>query len=397
VKANRGAAGVDQQSLEEFAENLRGNLYKIWNRMSSGTYFPPPVRTVMIPKAQGGERPLGIPTVADRIAQTVVKMALEPLVEPSFHQDSYAYRPGKSALDAVSTARRRCWETSWVLDLDVRGFFDNLDHQLVLKAVRHYTDCRWILLYVERWLKAPAQQPDGRLVVRDKGSPQGGVISPLLANLFMHFAFDKWMDRTHPGVAFERYADDVIVHCVSEARANELLDSIARRLGECRLELHPEKTKIVYCKDAHRCGRYAQEKFDFLGYTFRPRLVRTQRGDYFVSFSPGVSRQAATAMRQQMRRWRLHRRTQDSVDEIARAINPIIRGWIQYYGRFCKSALRPVFDHLNRYLRWWAAKKYKRTRGRNGRANQWLGRLVRRDPNMFAHWPALHLWPSMAG
>jgi RNA-directed DNA polymerase len=394
VKSNKGAAGVDDESLEDFERDLKNSLYKIWNRMSSGSYFPPPVRTVMIPKGKGGQRPLGIPTVSDRVAQTVVKMYLEPLVEPHFHPDSYGYRPGKSALDAVAAARKRCWRYNWVLDLDVRGFFDNLDHGLILKAVRHYTDCRWVLLYIERWLTAPAQHSDGSLVERDKGSPQGGVVSPLLANIFMHFAFDKWMQRTHPGVPFERYADDVIAHCRTEAAARDLWRSIAQRLAECGLELHPQKTKIVYCKDDDRRGDSTHERFTFLGYEFRPRRSKNRWGKYFVNFVPAVSNDAAKAMRQAMRRWRLHLRSDKAIDDLARMFNPIICGWIQYYGRFYKSALHSVFRHLNQLLRWWAMRKYKRFRGHRRRAEHWLGRLAQREPILFAHWRLLGLRPA---
>jgi RNA-directed DNA polymerase len=249
VKANQGAAGVDSESIEAFEQDLKNNLYQIWNRMSSGTYFPPPVRTVAIPKKDGGERRLGIPTVSDRIAQTVAKLYLEPLGEPSFHPDSYGYRPRKSALDAVGTTRQRCWRYAWVIDLDIRGFFDNLDHELVLRAVGKYTQCPWILLYLKRWLEAPAQLEDGTLVPRAKGTPQGGVVSPLVANIFLHLAFDDWMRRVHPGVPFERYADDIVAHCGTETQAQQVLESIRHRLAQCRLEVHPGKTRIVYCRD----------------------------------------------------------------------------------------------------------------------------------------------------
>ena len=274
VKANHGAAGVDGESLAAFEKDLKNNLYKIWNRMSSGSYFPPPVRVVEIPKASGGLRLLGIPTVGDRVAQMVVKMHLEPLVEPHFHPDSYGYRPGKSALDAVATARQRCWRYGWVIDLDIRGFFDNLDWELVLKAVRHHVQAPWILLYIERWLKAPAQKQDGSQEARTKGSPQGAVISPLLANLFLHYAFDAWMQRTYPDIPFERYADDVIIHATSQAQAEQVLAAVRQRLRECRLELHPEKTRIVYCPDSDRKGQHEHIQFDFLGYTFRPRRAK---------------------------------------------------------------------------------------------------------------------------
>jgi len=394
VKANHGAAGVDSESIEGFEKNLKNNLYKIWNRMSSGTYFPPPVRSVGIPKRDGGERRLGIPTVADRVAQTVVKEYLEPMVEPHFHPDSYGYRPGKSAHDAVGAARQRCWRYNWVIDLDIRGFFDNLDHELVLRAVGRYTQCRWILLYVKRWLEAPVQREDGSLVPRTKGTPQGGVISPLLANIFLHLAFDDWMRRTHPGVPFERYADDSVVHCTTEEQAQRILESIERRLRQCRLEVHPQKTRIIYCKDDDRTGVYPHEGFTFLGYTFRPRRAKNRWGRYFITFSPAVSPEAATAMRQEMRRWRLHLRSDKAIDDLAHMWNPILRGWIQYFGRFYRSALYPVFRHLNGLLVRWAMRKYKRLRRHRRRAEHWLGGVARREPRLFAHWHLLGVRPA---
>lgn len=394
VKVNKGAAGVDSKSIEAFERDLKNNLYKIWNRMSSGTYFPPPVRTVAIPKKDGGERRLGIPTVADRIAQTVVKMYLEPLVEPSFHPDSYGYRPRKSALDAVASARQRCWRYAWVIDLDIRGFFDNLDHNLVLRAVRKYTQCLWILLYIKRWLEAPAQLEDGTMVPRTKGTPQGGVVSPLLANIFLHLAFDEWMRRTHPDVPFERYADDIAAHCRTQEQAQQILESIRSRLAQCRLEVHSAKTRIVYCKDDDRPGGYPQERFDFLGYTFRPRRSKNRWGKCFVNFTPAVSTDATTKMRQEMRRWRLHLRSDKAIADLARMWNPVLRGWIQYYGRFYKSALYPVFRHFNGLLVRWAMRKYKRLRRHRRRAEHWLGGLARREPGMFAHWFLLGLRPA---
>ena len=386
VKANRGAAGVDEISITEFEKDMKNNLYKLWNRMSSGSYFPPPVRSVEIPKSSGGQRVLGIPTVADRIAQTVVKMYLEPKLEPHFHRDSYGYRPGKSAVQAVGVARERCWRYDWVLDMDIQGCFDNLDHELLMRAVRRHTDCRWMLLYIERWLKAPAQQPDGALVQREKGTPQGGVISPLLANLFLHYAFDEWMRRNSPYVPFERYADDAIVHCKSEKQARWLKEAIGKRMAECKLELHPEKTKIVYCKDVDRRGNYPREKFDFLGYTFRPRRSKNRWGKYFVNFTPAVSDKAAREMRRTMRGWRLHLRSDKTLEDISRMFNPILRGWINYYGRYYRSALYPTFRVLDRTLVRWATRKYKRLRGHPRRATHWLGRIARREPYLFAHW-----------
>jgi len=394
VKANRGAAGVDSESIEMFERKLKNNLYKIWNRMSSGTYFPPPVRTVEIPKKDGGERRLGIPTVSDRIAQTVVKMYLEPLVEPSFHPDSYGYRPGRSAVAALAVARQRCWRYDWVIDLDIRGFFDNLDHALLMHAVGKYTQCPWILLYVERWLKAPAQMKDGSLVPRTKGTPQGGVASPLLANIFLHLAFDDWMRSEHPDVPFERYADDVVAHCKTEEQARQVLESIKRRLHRCRLEVHPEKTRIIYCKDDDRRGTYPEEKFTFLGYTFRPRRSQNRWGKFFINFTPAVSNEATTKMQQQMRRWQIDLRSDKAIDDLARMWNPVLRGWIQYFGRFYKSALYPVFRHFNGLLVRWAMRKYKRLRRHRRRAEHWLGGVARRAPRLFAHWQLLGLKPA---
>jgi RNA-directed DNA polymerase len=387
VRANRGAAGVDQQSLDDFEKGLKGNLYKIWNRMSSGSYFPPPVRRVEIPKGQGGTRPLGIPTVSDRIAQMVVKLMLEPHLEPHFHPDSYGYRPGKSALQAVGVARQRCWKRDWVIDLDIKGFFDNLDHELLLRAVRHHTDVPWIILYVQRWLIAPVQLPDGTLEERTKGSPQGSVISPLLANLFLHYAFDDWMRRNHPGVLFERYADDVIVHAASRHQAEALLESIRDRIRQCCLEIHPDKTKIVYCSDSDRRGRYEHIKFDFLGYTFRPRRARNRWGKHFVSFLPAVSRKAANKIRATIRGWRLGAtRNNQTLNEIAQFVNPFVRGWVNYYGRYYRSALSPVLRHLERSLVYWVRRKYKRLQRHQRNATHWLGRVARRDPNLFVLW-----------
>jgi RNA-directed DNA polymerase len=285
----------------DFEADLSNNLYKLWNRLSSGSYFSPPVRRVDIPKGDGRTRPLGIPTVADRVAQMVVKRYLEPLVEPYLHQDSYGYRPGKSALDAVGVARQRCWRYGWVLDLDIKAFFDSIDTDLLMRAVRRHTSCVWVLLYIERWLRAPVQMADGSLVVRERGTPQGGVVSPLLANLFLHYGFDMWMRRNHPDIPFERYADDAICHCSGEAQAGELRASLERRFAECGLTLHPEKTKIVFCKDDDRRGGYPDQKFYFLGYTFRPRLSKRRRGTVGVSFSPAASDKALKAIRQTVR------------------------------------------------------------------------------------------------
>lgn len=386
VKANKGAAGVDEQSIEEFERDLKGNLFKLWNRLSSGSYFPPPVRAVEIPKRDGGVRVLGVPTVADRIAQTVVRLYLEPEVEPMFHLDSYGYRPGRSALDAVGVCRKRCWRQDWVLDLDVRSFFDSVPHDLVLRAVAHHTDRAWIVLYVQRWLKAPLRRRDGSLAERDRGTPQGSAISPLLANMFLHYAFDAWMAREHPAVQFERYCDDVIVHAPSEHAARQLRAQIAGRLADCGLALNERKTRIVYCKDADRRGSHEHMSFDFLGYTFRPRRARSRFGNYFLSFLPAVAGQEATRMRHELRRRRLHRRSDKTLTDLAGILNPVIQGQINYYGRFYPSALHPTFRHHNDMLVRWAMRKYKRLRRRPARARRFLAAVARRQPNLFAHW-----------
>jgi RNA-directed DNA polymerase len=387
VKANRGAAGVDGESLAAFEKDLKGNLYKVWNRMSSGSYFPPPVRLVEIPKDNGGTRPLGIPTVADRVAQTVVKMVLEPVVDPHFHPDSYGYRPGKSALDAVGTARQRCWGADWVIDLDIKGFFDSISHDLVERAVAHHTDIPWVRLYIARWLRAPVQRPDGTLDERTKGTPQGGVISPLLANLFLHYAFDRWMQRTYPPVQFERYADDAIVHCRSEQQARVVLDAIRGRFLQCGLELHPTKTRIVYCKDAGRPRDYEHVAFDFLGYTFQPRRAKNRRGNFFVSFLPAMSAKAAKRVRQTIREWRMaSTRNNQRLEDLARLVNPAVRGWLHYYGRFYRSKCVDVLRHLNEALGRWAQRKYKRLRRRKRASMHWLGRIARRDSKLFVLW-----------
>jgi group II intron reverse transcriptase/maturase len=388
VRANQGAAGVDGQTIEEFEADLKNNLYRIWNRMSSGSYFPPPVRRVEIPK-DVGTRPIGIATVADRVAQTVVKRRIEPELEKCFHPDSYGYRPGKSAKDALGVARKRCWRYNWVLDLDIKAFFDSIDWKLLLRAVRMHIDTPWVLLYIERWLKAPVQLPDGTLVNPEKGTPQGSVVSPILANLFLHHAFDSWMKKHCPYIPFERYADDIICHCKTEAQALWLKDALKRRFALCKLALHPDKTKIVYCKDDDRTGGYPEEKFDFLGYTFMARRSKNRWGKYFVNFCPAVSTKAAKEIRHVMRQWALHNRSDKSLDDLAGMFNPVLRGWIAYYGSFYKSAMYPTLRHFDRILVRWARRKYKRLEGHKRKAEAWLRAIARRQPGLFAHWPLL--------
>ncbi len=385
VKANQGAAGIDNESLEAFEEDLRNNLYKIWNRMSSGSYFPPAVKGVEIPKKSGGKRLLGVPTVADRVAQMVVKIYFEPQVEPHFHPDSYGYRPGKSAVDALAVTRQRCWKRDWVLEFDIKGLFDNIDHGLLMKAVRKHTDSPWVILYIQRWLTASFQMPDGTVKERKKGTPQGGVISPVLANLFLHYAFDRWMARNHPDKPFARYADDGVAHCRSIQEARKLLEDLEERFAACGLELHPSKTRIVYCKDDDRRGDYPETAFDFLGYTFRPRRSKNRYGKVFINFTPAVSNQAKKAMCQTIRAWRMQLKSDKTLEDLTRMFNPVIRGWVNYYGRFYKSELYPVLRHMNRALVRWVQRKHKKLRHQR-RATRWLGKIAGREPGLFTHW-----------
>jgi group II intron reverse transcriptase/maturase len=386
VKANKGAPGVDGCSIEDFEKDLKNNLYKIWNRMSSGSYFPLAVRAVEIPKSQGGgTRILGVPTVADRVAQTVVARRLEAKVEPIFHSDSYGYRPGRSALHAVEACRQRCWKTNWVIDLDIQKFFDSVPWDLVVKAVQANTDLPWVVLYVKRWLEAPLQLPDGALQQRGRGTPQGSSVSPVLANLFLHYAFDAWMARTFPTIQFERYVDDAVVHCVSKAQAVMVAKSIGNRMVEVGLRLHPDKTKIVYCKDGNRRDSYEHTAFTFLGYTFRARGARTRTGKVFTSFGPAISKEALKRISVTVRRWRLDRKTGQTLAELARWINPIVRGWMQYYGRFNPSALYRVLQRINTYLMRFLRNKFKRVRSFKKAKAGWQ-RIISQYPRTFAHW-----------
>jgi RNA-directed DNA polymerase len=387
VKANKGAAGVDGVTIEQYEQDLKNNLFKLWNRLSSGSYFPPPVKAVPIPKAgDKGVRVLGVPTVDDRIAQTAAAMVLEREVEPVFHPDSYGYRPGRSALDAVGRCRERCWKSDWVVDLDIRAFFDSVDHALMLKAVERHTDQKWILLYVKRWLVAPLCQQDGTLTTRDRGTPQGSSISPVLANLYLHYAFDMWLVREFPAVTFERYCDDAVIHCGSEVQARQVRDALAARLAQVGLELHPDKTRIVYCKDADRRGDHEVTSFTFLGYTFRPRLAKNRWGTHFVNFLPAVSRDAVVAMGREIRSWHIARRSDKSLKDLALMFNSIVQGWINYYGRFYKSMLYPLLRRINEHLVRWAMRKYKRLRRREKRASELMAEASRRSPRLFAHW-----------
>ena len=387
VKSNAGSAGVDRQTIEQFDSDLRRNLYKLWNRMSSGSYFPPPVRAVSIPKKTGGQRILGVPTVADRVAQMVVKQLIEPDLEPIFLADSYGYRPRKSALDAVGVTRKRCWKYDWVLEFDIKGLFDNIDHELLLRAVRKHVTCKWALLYIERWLTAPMEHDDGMKAERTRGTPQGGVVSPILANLFLHYTFDLWMTRLHPDLPWCRYADDGMVHCRNEQEALALKTELQARLAECRLEMHPTKTRIVYCKDGNRKGKYPNMQFDFLGYGFRPRLVRRSSDNtLFWGFNPAVSASALKAMRAAIWELNLRHRTDLPMDEIARQINPLLRGWIEYYGRYSPSALYPLLRYVNQMLLAWMMRKFKRFKAHKIRTSRFLQKLAQENAGLFVHW-----------
>ena len=386
VKANGGAGGVDDVSLSEYEEDLEGNLYKLWNRMSSGSYIPPPVKAVPIPKKSGGIRVLGVPTVSDRIAQTAVKLVLEPVLDPLFHPDSYVYRPGKSAHDALEITRKRCWKYDWVVEFDIRGLFDNIDHQLLMRAVRKHCENRWVLLYIERWLTAPLRAADGDLCERTRGTPQGGVVSPLLANLFLHYAFDVWMSRVMPRVPFCRYADDGLLHCRSQRQAKFVLKRVAARFRECGLEIHPGKTKIVYCQDVNRTGSYETVRFEFLGFEFRPRKAFDKYGRRYVNFLPAVSRSSLKAMHRRMRSWHVQLKNGASLSDLSRMFNPVLRGWMTYYGKFYASALYPIWRALNLWLTKWIMRKWKRFARHKRRAGHHLGRLARANQRLFVHW-----------
>jgi group II intron reverse transcriptase/maturase len=387
VKANRGVAGIDDESIEMFEADLSRNLYKLWNRMASGSYFPPPVKQVEIPKKQGGVRTLGVPTVADRIGQQIVKARIEGELEQLFHPDSYGYRPNKSTADAVAVTRERCWKYDWCVEFDIRRAFDELDHDLMRKAIAKHVKDPWCLLYIERWLTAPAVSVDGTPVQRTKGVPQGSVIGPLLMNLYMHYTFDAWMQREHPHNPFARYADDAVAHCQSECEARVLLAAIGERLKECKLELHPEKTGVVYCKDSNRRGNHLQIQFTFLGFTFRPRRATNRDGQTWTNFLPAVSGAATKRMYQTIRGWGIPRRTSVGLHVLARQYNTTLRGWLNYYGRFYRSAMQRVFDHFDRRLQCWARRKYRKLAGLR-RPQYWLQRIVQRHPRLFIHWLA---------
>lgn len=387
VRSKRGAPGVDGQTIKAFEQREDKELYKLWNRLSSGSHMADPVLGVEIPKADGSMRLLGVPTVRDRVAQTVVKQALEQELESVFDDSSYGYRPGRSAHDALREARTQCQRCDWVVDLDIEKFFDSLDHELLMKAVRHHTKSRWIMIYIERWIKAPMQLPDGSLVERTRGTPQGGVISPLLANLYLHYAFDHWVRTHHDHIAFERYADDIVCHCRSEREAKRFLQEVRERLEQCKLALHPDKTRIVYCQDSRRKGRYENRRFTFLSYDFHPCKVRLRNGRRLVRFSAEPSRGALKRMSEKVKGWQVHRRSGLNVEQLYEAYAPTLRGWIQYFSALNSGRLWSwVYRWQQRLVRWvmW---KFKGVRKR--KAVRWWHKLVRCYPHLEPLWNPL--------
>lgn len=387
VKANAGSAGIDQQSIAGFEINLRDNLYRLWNRMSSGSYFPKAVKRVVIPKKTGGERTLGVPTIEDRVAQTAAKIMLEQELEPYFHADSYGYRPGRSALDAVRITNERSRKYAFVIEFDIKALFDTIPWDKLMKAVHHHTKNKWVILYIERWLRAPMETLTGEQSERISGTPQGSPLSPLLANLFMHYAFDMWMQRRHPDNPWCRYADDGIIHCRNEQEAQALLAELEMRMMDCGIEIHPQKTQIVYCSDGKRREKYERRQFDFLGYTFRQRLVKNSKdGSLFLSFSPGMSARARKAICAEIRASNIRNRSELSLDDIAQVFNPKIRGWVNYYGRYHREELAPLLRHLNRTLVAWAMRKYNKLRRSKTRAGRFLIKICENNPELFEHW-----------
>lgn len=391
VQSNGGAAGADGVTLEAYSSNKVANLYKLWNRMASGSYMPQGVKGVEIPKQDGSKRLLGIPTVTDRIAQEVAKAELEPRMEKVFHGDSYGYRPNRSAHDAVSKCQERSREYQWVIDMDIEGFFDNIDHDLMMQVVRHYVSEKWILLYIQRWLTSPMLMPDGTTQARTKGTPQGGVISPLLANMFLHVVFDAWMQKHHANtkygsIRWERYADDIKVHCKTEKQAEHILAQIKKRMLVCKLKLHPDKTKIVYCKQSSRKGKNGNKCFNFLGFEFRPDSVQTPEGKRWLGYFARISRKAKKHIVSEIRKYKIHRSTGEKLTGIAQQLAPQLRGWINYFGAFRPYALQQVFSALNECLVRWCANKFKRYQGSKYKARQRLRKICKDYPNLFVHW-----------
>lgn len=388
VKSNQGSAGVDKQSLEEFQKDLSNNLYVLWNRLSSGSYMPKPVRSVSIPKSNGKKRVLGIPTVSDRIAQQVVKDYLEPRLEAQFQENSYGYRPLKSAHQAVTAVQENVRQYAWVIDMDIKSFFDEVDHELLMKAVERHVPEKWVKMYVRRWLESPAQQSDGTLIQKEgRGTPQGGVISPLLANLFLHYVLDKWLSKHYPGIAFVRYADDIVIHCQTETEAKQLQEAIRARLTECKLRLSEEKTKVVYCQNYRRPKRKDYgKKFDFLGFTFKPKTIASNRGGLFLGYGCAISQKSQTRIVEGWKQLNLHRRSDLTIQDIANLVNPQMLGIIRYYGKFKLLELTRLMRHFELRLVKWVLNKYKKFKGSYSAAYRWIKYLKRSYPTMFYYW-----------
>jgi group II intron reverse transcriptase/maturase len=388
VRSNQGRAGVDQLSMEEYDADRSQHLYKLWNRIASGSYFPPPVKEVEIPKKDGKVRKLGIPTISDRVAQMVIKDYLEPRFEQIFSPHSFGYRPGKNAHQALSAVRENVRMLDWAIDLDIKGFFDNIDHGKLMLALKKHVNEKWCLMYIERWLQTPVQTITGDLVAKHgKGTPQGGVISPLLANLFLHYAMDKWLEQTHSAVRYVRYADDAILHCKSKEQADYVLRNLNKRMRQCGLELHPEKTKLVYCRDYRRQGEYSNVKFDFLGYSFQPRTAKSKRnGELYLGYDCAISTSSKKRIAEKMRELDIQHLTHKSIVGVAQFLEPYIRGWINYYGKFRLWEMNTVFQLLRRRLVMWARKRYKRYKTSLNRAYGWLERVKEQYPTLFYQW-----------
>jgi len=388
VRSNQGSAGIDQLSMEEYDAERSKHLYKLWNRLASGSYFPPPVKEVEISRKDGKIRKLGIPTISDRVGQTVVKDYLEPRFEKLFSPHSYGYRPHKNAHQALEAVRQNCRKQDWVIDLDIKGFFDNIDHKKLMLAIGKHVPEQWAKMYIVRWLETPVQKESGELVSKQgKGTPQGGVISPLLANLFLHYVLDKWLETTDSQVKFERYADDAILHCNNQAHAGETLRKLQERTQTCGLELHPDKTKLVYCKDHRRKGNHPQVKFDFLGYSFQPRTTKSKKtGKLFLGYDCAISISSRKRIADTLEEMNLESQSFRSIVGIAHVLNPKIRGWVHYYGKYRGSELTKVFQLLRERLVRWARKRYKRYKTSLNKAYQWLDRIRKQFPYLFYHW-----------
>lgn len=387
VKSNGGSAGVDHQSLSEFDKVRSKELYKLWNRLSSGSYLAPKIKRVTIPKGNGSTRPLGIPTVGDRVAQQVVKAYLEPRLETVFVENSYGYRPNKGAHSAIKEVQNNVLNYSWVIDLDIKEFFENISHALLMKALRKHVSEKWVLMYIQRWLEAPVQLEDGTIKnPTGKGTPQGGVISPLLANLYLHYCTDKWLEKHYPNVKMVRYADDVIIHCGSYTLATQLLLALTNRLTECGLTAHPEKTRIVYCKKDKRNLTGHPVQFNFLGFSFQPIRNKLKSGGSFLQYDCKMSRKSKVRITQELMKLGFHNKSQWTIQGVANLLNPKIRGWIQYYGKISKRSLKPVFYYLHHRMIRWILNKYKSFKGSKVKAIAWLREIGKSYPNLFYHW-----------